>query len=85
MHSGHGEHEDMDTRAQRCFALALDDAGLPHDERLRSTLKEWFRWATTEMASYPKSADDVPSSLRLPRWTWDDSRRLRRPADRRSP
>jgi hemoglobin len=71
MHSGNGEHEDMDTRAQRCFALALDDAELPNDERLRSTLKDWFRWATTGMATYPRSADDVPSALSLPRWSWD--------------
>lgn len=71
LHSGNGEHEDMDTRAQACFALALDDAGLPNDERLRSTLKDWFRWATTVMAAYPQSADEVPSALRLPRWSWD--------------
>jgi hemoglobin len=70
MHSGNGQHEDMDTRAQRCFALALDDAGLPPDERLRSTLKDWFRWATTAMAAYPRSADDVPSALSLPHWSW---------------
>jgi hemoglobin len=71
LHSGHGDHEDMDTRAQRCFELALEDAGLPRDERLRSTLKDWFRWATTAMAAYPRSADDVPSALSLPRWSWD--------------
>jgi hemoglobin len=71
MHSGNGEHEEMDARAQRCFALALDDAGLPHDQRLRSTLKDWFRWATAGMASYPQSADEVPSGLPLPRWSWD--------------
>lgn len=71
IHSGNGEHEEMDTRAQRCFALALDDAGLPEDERLRSTLKDWFRWATTGMAAHPRSADEVPSGLPLPRWSWD--------------
>jgi hemoglobin len=71
LHSGHGDHEDMDTRAQRCFALALDDAGLPRDDRLRSTLRDWFRWATTAMAAYPRSDDDVPSALSLPRWSWD--------------
>jgi hemoglobin len=71
MHSGHGEHEAMDARAQECFAMALDDAGLPDDERLRSTLKDWFRRSTTGMATYPRSAEDVPSGLRLPRWSWD--------------
>jgi hemoglobin len=71
MHSGKGEHEDMDRRAQRCFALALDDAGLPNEEPLRSTLKNWFRWATTAMSAYPRSADEVPGALSLPRWSWD--------------
>src|SRR5438093_7022700 len=37
MHSGNGEHQEMDERAQTCFAQALDDAGLPDDPRLRST------------------------------------------------
>src|SRR5438132_11188151 len=38
MHSGNGEHVEMDERAQVCFAQALDDARLPDDQRLRSTL-----------------------------------------------
>jgi len=70
MHAGNGEHQDMDDRAERCFALALDDAGLPHDERLRSTLKDYFRWAITGMAAYPNSPDDVPLSLDMPHWSW---------------
>lgn len=71
MNSGNGEHEQMDGRAQVCFALALDDAGLPDDGQLRSTLKDYFRWATSDMASYPHSADDVPPDLGLPRWSWN--------------
>ena len=71
MHSGNGEHLEMDERAQLCFAQALDDAGLPDDERLRTTLREWFRWATAGMARHPDSADDVPAGLPMPHWTWD--------------
>jgi hemoglobin len=71
MHSGNGEHLEMDERAQTCFAQALDDAGLPGDPRLRSTLKAYFRWATEAMAAYPRSADDVPAGLPLARWSWD--------------
>ena len=71
MHAGNGEHEEMDQRAQACFALALDDAGLPEDERLRSTLRDYFRWATSLMADYPDSADDVPADLPLPHWSWN--------------
>ena len=71
MHSGNGEHVEMDERAQICFAQALDDAGIPGDPRLRSTLKAYFRWATEAMAAHPRSAEDVPAGLRLARWSWD--------------
>ena len=71
MHTGNGEHLEMDERAQVCFARALDDAGLPDDERLRTTLRDWFRWATAGMARHPDSADDVPAGLPMPHWTWD--------------
>ena len=71
MHSGTGERDDMDARAQRCFALALDDAGFPDDAELRATLKAWFSWATAAMSAYPASADDVPKGLPMPRWSWD--------------
>jgi hemoglobin len=71
MHSGKGEHVEMDERAQACFALALDDAGLPDDSRLRSTLKAYFRWSTQRMSAYPHSPDDVPGGLTLARWSWD--------------
>jgi hemoglobin len=71
LHSGNGEHAEMDERAQDCFALALDDAGLPDGERLRATLKAWFRWATAGMGAYARSPDDVPAGLKLPAWSWD--------------
>ncbi|HQR08330.1 MAG TPA: group II truncated hemoglobin [Gemmatales bacterium] len=51
MHWGNGEHQEMDERAQTCFAQALDDAGFPADTRLRSTLKDYFRWATRTMSA----------------------------------
>ena len=71
MHSGNGEHREMDDRAQTCFAQALDDARLPDDPRLRSTLKAYFRWATQTLSAHPGSADNVPSGLALARWSWD--------------
>jgi len=71
MHSGNGEHSEMDERAQVCFAEALDDAGFPDDSQLRSTLKAYFRWATTVMSAYPESANHVPERLKLPRWSWE--------------
>lgn len=71
IHSGNGEHPEMDERAQQCFAQAIEEAGLPRDERLRKALKDYFRWATGAMNAYPHSADDVPAGLPLPRWSWD--------------
>ncbi len=71
LHSGNGEHQEMDERAQLCFALAMDDAGLPPDQRLRAALAAWFRWATADLARYPRSPDEVPAGLMLPRWSWE--------------
>jgi len=70
MHSGNGEHQEMDDRAQICFAQALDDAGLPSDPRLRDTLKSYFLWATQRMAGHPESQDTVPEGLPTARWSW---------------
>jgi hemoglobin len=72
IHSGHGPHEDMDDRAIACFDLALADAGLAGDDRLRDALHDYFAWATkTTMAAYPGSEDDVPTGLAITHWSWD--------------
>ena len=71
MHSGHGEHDDMDRRAIACFDQALDDIGLKA-QPLRQVMYDYFAWATTTtMAGYPHSPDDVPGGMRIPRWSWD--------------
>jgi hemoglobin len=71
MHSGNGEHLEMDEAAQVCFEKALDDAQLPDDARLRSSLLDYFRWATATMSSCPHSADDVAADLSIAMWSWD--------------
>jgi hemoglobin len=72
IHSGNGEHTDMDNRAIRCFDEALSDLGLDSSEPLRRTLHDYFAWATrTTMARYHRSPDDVPDDLRLRHWSWD--------------
>ena len=72
MHSGNGKHNEMDRRAIACFDQALVDAGLADDAALRRVLHEYFAWATTTtMARYHESADDVPSGLSIPHWSWD--------------
>ena len=72
LHSGNGPHDDMDTRAIACFDAALGDVGLAPDDPVRQTLRAYWAWAaTTTMARYPDSVDDVPDGLALPRWSWD--------------
>ena len=71
LHSGNGEHLEMDRRAVDCFRGALEDAGLADDTRLRDTLVDWFSWAVRYMASYHGSADAVPEGLTVPQWSWD--------------
>ena len=70
LHSGNGEHDEMDARAIECFDRALEDAGLAADERLRTALHDYFAWATSELARYPMSPDTVPEGLSVPRWSW---------------
>ena len=72
MHSGNGQHEEMDRRAIACFDLALADVGLNGEGRLPQVLHDYFAWATiTTMARYHHSADEVPAGLRIPHWSWD--------------
>ncbi|NUR08832.1 MAG: oxidoreductase [Nocardioidaceae bacterium] len=70
LHSGNGEHAEMDRRAIACFDQALADVGID-DEPLRQALHDYFAWATTtSMARYPASPDDVPPGLPVPHWSW---------------
>lgn len=72
IHSGNGEHEEMDRRAIACFDQALVEVGLAGDAELRQVLHDYFAWATTTtMARYHRSADDVPGGLSIPRWSWN--------------
>lgn len=70
MHSGNGEHGDMDDEAVALFNDAVEHCGLPDDDRLRATLTEDWEWSTrTTMAAHPASADEVPDGLSI--WSWD--------------
>jgi hemoglobin len=71
IHSGNGEHDEMDQRAIDCFAGALDDIGVARSDPLWQTLYDYFAWATTvPMARYPESPEQVPDGLTIPRWSW---------------
>jgi hemoglobin len=70
IHSGNGEHAEMNERGIDCFDQALEDTGLTA-EPLRQVLHDYFAWATTTtMARYHESAADVPDGLSIPRWSW---------------
>jgi hemoglobin len=71
MHSGNGPHPELDAATERCFALALDDAGIPDDERLRSTLIDWFAWSNRVVNHTYERPELVPDDLTLPHWSWD--------------
>jgi hemoglobin len=81
LHSGNGVHAEMDERAIDCFDLALADTGLIH-EPLRTTLHDYFAWATTSMSRYPDPDDVVPDDLQVPLWGWDGPITSVRPATR---
>jgi hemoglobin len=71
MHSGNGPHEEMDRRAIACFDQAMDDVAIA-DPELRRVLHEYFSWATgVSMTAYPHGKAEVPTNLRIPRWSWD--------------
>lgn len=72
IHSGNGEHQEMDRRAIECFDDALRDVGIEAADPVWHALHDYFAWATTTtMAGYHESADDVPAGLSIPRWSWD--------------
>jgi hemoglobin len=72
IHSGNGEHLEMDRRAIACFDQALSDVGIEDGDPARGVLHDYFAWATTTtMARYHESADDVPDRLAIPHWSWD--------------
>jgi hypothetical protein len=58
-------------RPSDCFALALDDAGIPDDEPLRSTLVDWFAWSNRVVNHTYERPELVPDDLTLPHWSWD--------------
>lgn len=76
MHSGSGEHDEMNRRAIACFDQALLDIGLADNRALRQVLHDYFAWATTTaMSRYHQSAHDIPDNLSIPQWSWDGLQR----------
>jgi hemoglobin len=71
LHSGNGDHDEMNHRAVACFDAALSDVGLTEADPVTRVLHDYFEWATwNTMYRFHGSADDVPSGLALTRWSW---------------
>jgi hemoglobin len=70
MHAGNGDVTDLGRRFVSCFVAAADDAGLPADPALRSTLRAYMEWAVADFLHH-EEPDDVPADAPMPRWTWD--------------
>jgi hemoglobin len=73
IHSGNGEHGEMDRRAVACFEQALADTGLTaRAPAAAEQLLAYFAWTTHNvMARYHGSADEVPAGLQMTRWNLD--------------
>ena len=69
MHSGNGEHHEMDERAIACFEAALADAALPAE--VRAPIAAYWRASIARMSAYPRSAGEVPTGLPFVHWSWD--------------
>lgn len=70
IHAGQGAGADLGTRFVSCFVEAADDAGLPDDPALRSSLRAYMEWAVHEVISCSPPGAAVPSGARMPRWSW---------------
>jgi hemoglobin len=67
MHSGDGEHDEMDERAEACFVAAFHDVELSQD--ICDELAAYWRWATVHVNAYPDSDRDVPDGMPFATWS----------------
>jgi len=71
MHAGNGDITDLGRRFVACFALAIDDAGLPDDPEFRACLNAYMRWAVDDVLAYSAEDAVVAPGVAMPRWSWD--------------
>jgi hemoglobin len=73
LHAGEGAYAvEAGPRFAQCVIDSFDEAGVPHDPRVRQAIADYVTWAATEpFQAWPDSADDVPDDLPLTPWGWD--------------
>jgi hemoglobin len=71
MHARNGDMGDLGERFERCFAEAMDDAGLPDDPEFRAAMCDYMRWAVADVLVYSPVDAVVAPGAPMPRWSWD--------------
>jgi len=72
IHARTGAEDDLGDRFVACFVQAMDDAKLPDDQDFRGALRAYMEWAVADVLAYaPQDAEEVPSDLPIPRWSWN--------------
>ncbi len=72
LHSGNGEHDELNEICIALFDQALDDVGIGSATVLGQALHDYFAYTTTgPMYAFHHSADEVPAGLELTLWSWD--------------
>ena len=71
IHSGDGEHDEMDRRALDAWDAALTDCGYDRDPRLATALHDYFADGIRRMGEHQVTPNTVPFGLELEQWTWD--------------
>jgi hemoglobin len=67
MHSGDGEHVEMDERAEECFVAAAHEVGLA--ELVCDELRAYWRWETVHLNAYPDPDEYVPDGMAFAIWS----------------
>jgi len=70
IHAGHGDMSDLGERFVRCFAAAMDDAGLPRDADFRAAMGAYMRWAVDDVLAHSPQGTVVAAGAAMPRWGW---------------
>jgi hemoglobin len=71
MHARNGDMSDLGERFERCFAEAMDDAGLSDDPEFRTAMRNYMHWAVADVLVYSPVDAAVPSGAGMPRWGWN--------------
>ncbi|MFL5911377.1 MAG: group II truncated hemoglobin [Gaiellaceae bacterium] len=70
LHAGNGDMSDLGRRFVACFALAMEDAGLPGDVEFRAAMNAYMVWAVDNVLTVSPEDAVVPAGVPMPRWSW---------------